>query len=877
MATELKKSKKPKKRESELIESTDDIKKNPTDHIEDSEIQPKKKKSKIDKLSDLTKASSVETKLKKDEIKTPPSQCDSKDKKKKKKKSDSKAVDPPELETSELSKKENDTAIIVESNVEKKKKKKKSETKVDDVSNLESPDLILGKQETIKVADVENNVRKKKKKKSDSKVSDVPDLEISNPNVGKKESVEAVANEKNVEKKKKKEKKKSDSKSADAPNPETSDLVLGKEKNVAVADNELHTEKKKKKKKSDPETTDIPKLETPDFLLGQKESAKVVDSELDTLFKSSAFLPAPVPDLQPTSNYSKPEVKNTEKPSTKPSRTSISSSTQPNLTVESHENADTGASDEVRSAFAKAQRFAQSLRAAPSTTPTNTKSRVSMPTNLSLAEETVEESDGDGDDDDDDSSVSHLVHETLLSQNTPDSNSHPRPRKTRPIILNETAADRNLRTVFVGNVSVECVKSKALARNLIDHLLKPESESEPLAPRSRIESYRFRGIPLATPIVSRENHAENRSEKRSKTWRETQKSQTDPSGRPSLDNSEGGRVGRRGAKTASDETGTATLPEVQYLNPNQKRKVSYVTGDLHPEAKSCVAFVVISPPPDPPKSEGDGSSLTAQELAKLISEKSDATSFMGHVLRCDLAGARRISQDSSEDTQIIDLQEQRRTLYIGGLDFMEHEDNVRKAVEAQLLAEREGPPSDGGTWVERVRLVRDKGTSLGKGFGYVLLKSQDAVEEMLALESFKIGNRKVRVQKYVVPGRCSALRKLGQQIQTQSTSNQKEAKPSKRIKLDLTRDVPAIYKGPDLSETLASKTKDERKSIKMSTPARVERRILKKQAKLKLEIAGREVNRKIEAMKSKPLKRSISKPTARAPQQQRRPDKKRKA
>ncbi|EGG11960.1 uncharacterized protein MELLADRAFT_115064 [Melampsora larici-populina 98AG31] len=918
---ELKKSKKSKKRESELIESTDIIMKNPTNHIEETSIQPKKKKSNIDKSKDSSKDSSDQITLEIEEVETSKNQPDSQEKKKKnkkldsvvvdvskletsdsgkkenveekenvkavenednvekkkkKKKSVSKVEDVPKIEVSKLDQKDNVEAVEKENNVEKKKKKKKSDSKVEDAPNVDTSVLALGKEESITVVDNGNKVEKKKKKsKTDSKVEKVPDIETPDLVLQKEESAKVADNGNNTEKKKKK--KKIDSNSADAPNLEPSDLPSGKEESVKVLDNELNTEKKKTKKKSDSKVADVPKIETPDFLLGKKESEKVVDSELDTLFKSSAFLPASVPDIRTTQNAtsSKPTAKKAENPSTNTNlpRTSTLSSKQPNPVVESDERPDTGTSEEVRSALQKAQRFAQSLRAAPSTTSTNTKSRAIISGNVSSDEETGQELD----DDDDDESVSNLVHETLLSRKNSAPNSHQRTRKTRPSILNETPEERNLRTVFVGNVNVDCVKNKALARDLIDHLLNPESESEPLAPRSRIESYRFRGIPLATPIVSREQQPENRSEKRSKTWRETQNSShADPSGKPTLDNPEGGRVGRRGAKTAFDETGTATLPEVQYLTPNQKRKVGYVTGDLHPEAKSCVAYLVISPPPESSQSEEDGSSLTAQELAKLISEKSDATSFMGHVLRCDLAGARRISQDGSDDAQIIDFGEQRRTLYIGGLDFMEHEDTVRKAVEAQLTAEKEGPPSDGGTWVERVRLVRDKGTSLGKGFGYVLLKSKDAVEEMLALESFKIGKRKVRVQKYVVPGKCSALKKLGQQIQTPSTStsNDKHEKPSKRVKLDLTRDVPAIYKGPDLSEALKSKTKDERKSIKMSTPARVERRILKKQAKLKLKIAGQEVDKKIEAVKSKPLKRSIKKPMSRAPKQQRRPDKK---
>ena len=64
--------------------------------------------------------------------------------------------------------------------------------------------------------------------------------------------------------------------------------------------------------------------------------------------------------------------------------------------------------------------------------------------------------------------------------------------------------------------------------------------------------------------------------------------------------------------------------------------------------------------------------------------------------------------------------EARRTLFMGGLDFAENEENVRAATEVVLVKERGEAGSKG--WVERVRLIRDASTGLGKGFGYVLLR-----------------------------------------------------------------------------------------------------------------------------------------------------------
>lgn len=146
---------------------------------------------------------------------------------------------------------------------------------------------------------------------------------------------------------------------------------------------------------------------------------------------------------------------------------------------------------------------------------------------------------------------------------------------------------------------------------------------------------------------------------------------------------------------------------------------------------------------------------------------------------------------------------------------------------------------------------------------------------MLALETFKIGKRKVRLQKYVVPGRCAALKKLGHQIQPTKGQSEKSNKAAKRPKVDLAQDVPAVYAGPDLSKTLETLSKAERKSIKSSTPARVERRMLKKQAKLKIKLADQQVDRKIQAVKSRPVKKNVKKTVASSnPKKNSRADKK---
>ena len=59
----------------------------------------------------------------------------------------------------------------------------------------------------------------------------------------------------------------------------------------------------------------------------------------------------------------------------------------------------------------------------------------------------------------------------------------------------------------------------------------------------------------------------------------------------------------------------------------------------------------------------------------------------------------------------------KKSLFVGGLDYAAKEEDVRVFFEELVKTER-GSKED-GKWVTGVRIVRDKETQLGKGFGYV--------------------------------------------------------------------------------------------------------------------------------------------------------------
>jgi nucleolar protein 12 len=60
----------------------------------------------------------------------------------------------------------------------------------------------------------------------------------------------------------------------------------------------------------------------------------------------------------------------------------------------------------------------------------------------------------------------------------------------------------------------------------------------------------------------------------------------------------------------------------------------------------------------------------------------------------------------------------KRSLFVGGLDYASKEEDVRVFFEELVKAER-GAREGGGRWVTEVRLIRDRETQMGKGFGYV--------------------------------------------------------------------------------------------------------------------------------------------------------------
>ncbi|KAG7391678.1 hypothetical protein PHYPSEUDO_003752 [Phytophthora pseudosyringae] len=96
---------------------------------------------------------------------------------------------------------------------------------------------------------------------------------------------------------------------------------------------------------------------------------------------------------------------------------------------------------------------------------------------------------------------------------------------------------------------------------------------------------------------------------------------------------------------------------------------------------------------------------------------------------------KKIRVDRSEP-----VMDARRSVFIGNVPFRCTDDQMTQFFAKRLRTEEEPEP------IENVRLIRDRESGLGKGFGYLLLKTPALVAKTLALRNLKMETRELRVQ-----------------------------------------------------------------------------------------------------------------------------------
>uniref|UniRef100_A0A1B6EPP7 RRM domain-containing protein n=1 Tax=Cuerna arida TaxID=1464854 RepID=A0A1B6EPP7_9HEMI len=141
----------------------------------------------------------------------------------------------------------------------------------------------------------------------------------------------------------------------------------------------------------------------------------------------------------------------------------------------------------------------------------------------------------------------------------------------------------------------------------------------------------------------------------------------------------------------------------------------------------------------------------------------------------------------------------KKSIFVGNLVFKIHDDDLWQAFEDC------GP-------IDRIRIIRDQKTGIGKGFGYVNFKSTDAVELALKLDGIPILGRNVRVSRVTNDGRAnpSVKKKKLKKIFSSDETKQKGKKVEKQIKPFRTK-VKHEFQGQKTKPSIQKKAKKKKR------------------------------------------------------------------
>lgn len=504
------------------------------------------------------------------------------------------------------------------------------------------------------------------------------------------------------------------------------------------------------------------------------------------------------------------------------------------------------------------------------------------------------------------------VHESLASSKGKSSSSSKSKKKKKLFAEtdDETPEEQERRTLFIGNVTVEAVKSRSLQKQL----RKLIEESSPYPSVTRVSSLRFRSIAFAVPTddfsgESSKAKADRRKE-RSQNYRE--------------------------AVAAVDGKPEGSH---DFLNPKQKRKVAYINQQLNTHADTVNAYVTLAHPDavfNHYNRDGAGNfdeRLTGPVLTALVASSSDGRLFENHHLRVDMAKplepaevlSAGLDKATGPDGSLLlssstgGSNDPKRTVFVGNLDFEAKEEDLRAFFEKLLTAERGPAPStsvdvlglDGKApvqpfgetvvpapverreWVRSVRIVRDRATQMGKGFAYVRFIDTESVDEVVALHDaekafldaakaikpqgggggsfrrkFKFQGRPLRVSRCKAGGQASTQRPRSLPTKAQPAKAKAKAK--------------SFTPAPKLSETeikeraemLSKLGKEDRAAVKRSDKDRQARRMEKKLAKQAAERVARAESSAKTKVKTKSKAGPKSKGKAKAKKGQPKPGKK---
>lgn len=301
----------------------------------------------------------------------------------------------------------------------------------------------------------------------------------------------------------------------------------------------------------------------------------------------------------------------------------------------------------------------------------------------------------------------------------------------------ESDVQRNKRTIFLGNVPMETINNRAARKQLIRHIEK----ISPYPECTRVVSLRFRSVSFSVPttnLMGESEEAENasiRRRERARKFRELQ-----------------------GLEPRENQNSQPLL------TTQQKRKVAFINHNLNDKAQTVNAYARLGTPSLVHQHSGNTDALdprlSGAILAALVAAAANNSLFGGRHLRADVvqplethemitAGLdqKRLPDGSYIGGHNSGSADLKRTAFIGNLDFETNEEEVRELFERIVREERGPPPAVQtslrldeadtttlpGSWVQSVRIVRDKATQLGKGFAYVKFLDPICVDEVIAV------------------------------------------------------------------------------------------------------------------------------------------------
>lgn len=266
-------------------------------------------------------------------------------------------------------------------------------------------------------------------------------------------------------------------------------------------------------------------------------------------------------------------------------------------------------------------------------------------------------------------------------------------------------------------------------------------------PSAKIESVRFRSVAFAKPTAQlpSDDPSSSKSAPQTKT---KEPRQHDRERTATWRDSKGQR---EAAEEAAADAGKT------FLTPKEKKRIAFIKQEIHTGVDSVNAYVVFA---HPPPTENRPKNLPPlepvmdpYEAAKTAIKEADGSVFAERTIRVDTAVKSKEKKLELADGDIAG--DPKATVFVGNLDFASKEEDVRAFFESVMVKERGQPgaaqslaaesededeedeeddDADSASendaekvsatpkqkaWVKRVRIIRDKDTQLGKGFGYV--------------------------------------------------------------------------------------------------------------------------------------------------------------